>query len=241
MRTALLTHGNGPKSVAAYRSLREHSDLAAVVFSGRRRQRRSLSERFQRYGGWYAGQVAAGRVWTKVRRLRIPHAELRANGIDTESWKTPRDDARVAAWLKEREVEVVFVAGFNFLLKRDFLESFPIVLNIHSSLLPEYRGPRPVLWGLLNGERTFGSTVHHIDEGIDTGDIVAQVSVPRPWVPLEIAVEHRLAQRVPDAVKSVLDHLAKGTLPRTKQNGGSYYPEPTLEHRSRGGVAVRAD
>ena len=51
-------------------------------------------------------------------------------------------------------------------------------INIHPSLLPKYRGPSPTYWALKNGEKETGLTTHFIDEGIDTGDIIAQRIVP---------------------------------------------------------------
>ncbi len=48
------------------------------------------------------------------------------------------------------------------------------IINIHPSLLPFYRGPVPTAWAILNGEKSFGITVHKVDEGIDTGDILVQ-------------------------------------------------------------------
>jgi methionyl-tRNA formyltransferase len=47
-------------------------------------------------------------------------------------------------------------------------------VNIHPSLLPFYRGPVPTAWAIQNGERFFGLTIHYMDEGIDTGEILVQ-------------------------------------------------------------------
>lgn len=51
-------------------------------------------------------------------------------------------------------------------------------VNIHPSALPAYRGPTPTAWAILNGETEFGITVHRMDEGIDTGDILIQERYP---------------------------------------------------------------
>jgi methionyl-tRNA formyltransferase len=47
-------------------------------------------------------------------------------------------------------------------------------INIHPSALPFYRGPVPTAWAIMNGEKEFGITIHKIDEGIDTGEILLQ-------------------------------------------------------------------
>ena len=51
-------------------------------------------------------------------------------------------------------------------------------INIHPSLLPHYRGPVPTAWTIENGEKYFGITIHLMDEGIDTGDILVQEKYP---------------------------------------------------------------
>ena len=51
------------------------------------------------------------------------------------------------------------------------------VINLHFAMLPKYGGCYPISWALLNGEKTAGVTLHYIDEGIDTGDIIAQKPV----------------------------------------------------------------
>ncbi len=50
-------------------------------------------------------------------------------------------------------------------------------VNIHPGLLPYYRGPIPTFWALINGEKEFGVTLHYMDKGIDTGDIIAQTKI----------------------------------------------------------------
>ena len=51
-------------------------------------------------------------------------------------------------------------------------------INMHPSLLPKYRGQGPSTWPIINGETETGQTVHWLDEGIDTGDIIAQKAIP---------------------------------------------------------------
>lgn len=51
-------------------------------------------------------------------------------------------------------------------------------VNIHNSLLPKYRGQAPSLWAVANGDTVTGQTMHYLDEGTDTGDIIAQKSIP---------------------------------------------------------------
>lgn len=50
-------------------------------------------------------------------------------------------------------------------------------INLHPSLLPEYRGMAPQHWPIINGESKTGVTVHYVDEGTDTGDIILQEEI----------------------------------------------------------------
>jgi methionyl-tRNA formyltransferase len=74
--------------------------------------------------------------------------------------------------------DLLFAAGYSQVLREQIL-SVPRLLpvNFHASLLPAYRGKHPVFWALRNGERWAGLTVHIMDTGLDTGDILYQVRV----------------------------------------------------------------
>jgi methionyl-tRNA formyltransferase len=77
--------------------------------------------------------------------------------------------------LESYNVDLLIVFGFAWRLSPAVL-AIPRLgaLNIHVSMLPKYRGPAPLLWAIRNGDRTGGVTVHWMDEGFDTGNILAQ-------------------------------------------------------------------
>ena len=69
--------------------------------------------------------------------------------------------------------------SFNQILKKDIINMPKLgFINCHAGALPFYRGRNPLNWVLINGEDHFGITVHYIDEGIDTGDIIEQCLYP---------------------------------------------------------------
>jgi methionyl-tRNA formyltransferase len=63
----------------------------------------------------------------------------------------------------------------NHIFTEDEIKKFEVVLNLHNSPLPKYRGVNPINWALKNGERNHGVSIHRIDGGIDTGDIYSQI------------------------------------------------------------------
>jgi phosphoribosylglycinamide formyltransferase 1 len=88
-------------------------------------------------------------------------------------------DAAMADWLEEQGVSLVVLAGYMHLLTPAFLERFPgAVVNVHPSLLPAFPGAHAVEEQLAAGVHESGATVHLVDEGIDSGTVLAQERVP---------------------------------------------------------------
>jgi phosphoribosylglycinamide formyltransferase 1 len=113
-------------------------------------------------------------------------------------------DAAMADWLEGRQVRLVVCAGYMHLLTPSFLDRFPgRVVNTHSAPLPDFPGAHPIEDVLAAGVAETAATVHYVDEGIDTGPVIAseRVSV-LPDDDAEVlrarvqAVEHRLLPRV---------------------------------------------
>jgi phosphoribosylglycinamide formyltransferase-1 len=113
-------------------------------------------------------------------------------------------DAAMADWLEARQVQLVVCAGYMHLLTPPFLDRFPgRVVNTHSAPLPEFPGAHPIEDVLAAGVSETAATVHYVDEGVDTGAVIASEHVPvlpgddeatlRARVQ---AVEHRLLPRV---------------------------------------------
>jgi phosphoribosylglycinamide formyltransferase 1 len=92
--------------------------------------------------------------------------------------RAARDDA-MAGWLEEQGVRLVVLAGYMHLLTPGFLERFPgAVVNVHPSLLPAFPGAHAVEQQLAAGIAESGATVHLVDEGVDSGPVLAQERVP---------------------------------------------------------------
>jgi phosphoribosylglycinamide formyltransferase-1 len=108
-------------------------------------------------------------------------------GIPTHVLNEPRYRTRLSPeveedlvnHLKAADVDLVVLAGYMRVVKSPLLRAFPRrVINIHPSLLPQFRGLEAWRQALEAGVPTAGCTVHYVDEGVDTGEILAQVEVP---------------------------------------------------------------
>jgi phosphoribosylglycinamide formyltransferase-1 len=118
-----------------------------------------------------------------------------------------RDDA-IAAWLRERGVELVVLAGYMQLCSPGFLAAFPRrVINVHPSLLPAFPGIGAIAQALDYGAKVAGVTVHFVDEGVDTGSIIFQRAVEIGDVTDADALHDRLRplehELLPEAVRRV--------------------------------------
>ena len=140
----------------------------------------------------------------RARGAGIPTATF---ALDCHADRAERDLV-MATWLEEHGVELVVLAGYMHLLTPPFLRRFPgRVVNVHPSLLPAFPGAHAIDEALAAGVETTGVTVHLVDDGIDTGPVLAQEPVPvEPRATLVDrihGVEHRL---LPEVVRGCLAH-----------------------------------
>jgi len=145
--------------------------------------------------------VAANRkdayALVRARDAGIPTATF---SLDCHESRAERDLV-MATWLEEHGVELVVLAGYMQLLTKAFLIRFPDrIVNVHPSLLPAFPGAHAIRDAVAAGADPTGVTVHYVDDGLDTGPVLAQEPVPlEPRATLEQrihAVEHRLLPRV---------------------------------------------
>jgi phosphoribosylglycinamide formyltransferase 1 len=123
----------------------------------------------------------------------------REAGIDAEVFPADafsgRDarDAAMVAWLREREVELVVLAGYMQLVSDAFLAAFADrVINVHPSLLPAFPGLGAVQQALDHGAKVFGVSVFFVDGGVDTGPLILQRALDLPDATDAEAVLERL-------------------------------------------------
>jgi len=121
--------------------------------------------------------VADALILERARERKVP-----AQFIPPGKFRTKLDEAAEQAYiaaLQSARVDLVVLAGFMRILKGDFLKAFPQrVVNIHPALLPSFPGLEAWKQALDYGVKFTGVTVHFVDQGVDTGPILAQQTVP---------------------------------------------------------------
>ena len=136
-------------------------------------------------------------------RARAAGIATAAFPLDDYADREERDEA-MAEWLAGRHVELVVCAGYMHLLRASFLDRFAgRIVNTHSAPLPAFPGAHPIEDVLAAGVAETAATVHYVDEGVDTGSVIAAEPVPvlAGDTPESLrarvqAVEHRLLPEV---------------------------------------------
>ena len=110
----------------------------------------------------------------EAERRGIPTRMIPSKGLEREQY-----DRLVVEVLKEKQVDLVCLAGFMRLLSPYFVSQFPNrILNIHPALLPAFPGLEAQRQALEHGVKITGCTVHFVDENLDAGPIILQTAVP---------------------------------------------------------------
>ncbi|MFB7141555.1 phosphoribosylglycinamide formyltransferase [Gottfriedia sp. NPDC056225] len=110
----------------------------------------------------------------RAKQANIPSFNFTAKDYESKE----QYEGEIIAHLKELNVEFIVLAGYMRLIGSTILDSFPgKIVNIHPSFLPLFPGKDAIGQALLAGVESTGVTVHYVDEGMDTGPIIAQEEI----------------------------------------------------------------
>jgi methionyl-tRNA formyltransferase len=198
------------------------------------------SRRFVRSFGlrWFAIEVARY-SWNKtldavdrlvpLGRARSVRAVTRRHGIRL----LRLDDVNAPdfiATLRSMDPDLVISVSCPQIFHRPLLDLPRLgCLNVHSALLPKYRGMLPTFWALLNGESETGVTVHRMEEGIDGGDIILQRRVPIAADETLLSLMRKTKRMAADLVLESIKEFDAGTVSPMSNpaDEGSYFSFPT--------------
>lgn len=152
----------------------------------------------------------------------VLHAEVgkfcAAHGIPcTEMGPDAMRSAELLAQVESWKPDIFVVAGWYHIVPNAWLEVAP-AYGLHASLLPKYRGGAPLVWAIINGERSTGITLFRFDGGVDTGPIVAQAPTPiRPDDTIATLYER---------IEVLGESLLVGALPLLGSGKARHEPQP---------------
>ena len=139
-------------------------------------------------------------------------------------------DGEALGIVRELAPELIVVAAYGKLLPEDILNTPPCgSINVHSSLLPKYRGAAPINWAILNGERVTGVSIMYMAKELDAGDVILCRETPIDPDEDAQALTARLALLGADALAEAVEQLKNGTAQRTAQDHSAFTYAPMLD------------
>lgn len=138
-------------------------------------------------------------------------------------------DGTALETIRQLDPDLIVVAAYGRILPQEILD-YPRLgcINVHSSLLPKYRGAAPIHWAILNGEKETGVTIMHMALALDAGDIIRQRATPIDPDETVEALHDRLAQLGAELLVETVAQLADGTATRTPQEESQVTLAPML-------------
>jgi methionyl-tRNA formyltransferase len=113
-------------------------------------------------------------------KLRAPPVKELATRLGLPVFQPERvRSGELETWLRELQVDVALVAAYGRILPREVLSAPRLgCVNLHASILPNYRGAAPIQWALMHGQTETGISLMQMDEGMDTGPVYAVRKIP---------------------------------------------------------------
>ena len=131
--------------------------------------------------------------------------------------------------LRALKPELIVVAAYGRILPQEILELPPKgCINVHSSLLPRYRGAAPIHWAVVNGDAETGVTIMKVAPELDAGDILGQIATPIDPEETVETVHDRLARLGGELLVQVVEKIAAGTLQPVPQDPDQVTYAPML-------------
>ena len=169
---------------------------------------------------------------TKNRGMKMTFSPVKeyalSQGLDVYQPTKMRDGSALEI-VEKLQPELMVVAAYGRILPEDILAVPPMgSINVHSSILPQYRGAAPINWAILDGCKETGVTIMHMAKELDAGDIICVKKTE--ILPDENAQEltYRLALLGADALEEAVAQLANGTAARTPQDHSAFTYAPML-------------
>ena len=138
----------------------------------------------------------------------------------------------LAAWLREKDVDVALVMAYGRILPADVLTAPRRgAMNLHASLLPRYRGAAPINWAIVNGETQSGVSLMQMDEGLDTGPVYSRRALELSETETAGTLAERLATLAAHVVRADLEAAVEGKLAAEPQDEALASHAPLIERQ----------
>lgn len=140
-----------------------------------------------------------------------------------------RNNLELLEEIKKLEPDVICVVAYGKILPQELLDIPKLgCINVHGSLLPQYRGAAPIQWAVLNGDKTTGITTMYMDAGMDTGDMILKQEIAIGTDETTGELWNRLSKIGGELLVKTLELVEQGKAPREKQ-GDKFTTAPMLK------------
>lgn len=165
----------------------------------------------------YQNKFFSYRKLAKINRIKIQKVE----NVNSKNF---------IQLLKKNKVDIIVSVFFNQILKTPTIEvAQKGVINIHPAYLPKYKGVSPVFWSLANSEKYAGVTVHYINKGIDTGDIIEQEKVKIEKTDTEHSLYWKICEVGSPLLIRAIGKIEAGIVKAKNNRGGTYFSLPAKD------------
>lgn len=163
--------------------------------------------------------------------MRPPAVKARALALGLDVWQpTKVRTADFATRLRALEADVAVVVAYGRILPSAVLEAPRLgCVNVHASLLPRWRGAAPIQWSIVHGDAVTGVTLMQMDEGMDTGPILATESTPIERDDDAASLSARLSAMGAELLRRELPRYVAGKLKPQAQDDAKATIAPLLE------------
>ncbi len=164
-------------------------------------------------------------VWPETKKIAVQHG---IPVFQPQDLKTPEFEKT----LKCLSPDLIAVTAYGKILPSAVLYAPPSgCVNVHASLLPRYRGAAPINWAIANGEKKTGVTIMQIDEGLDTGDILAQREVRIGDEETAEELLKRLSVEGAELLVETIGRIVKNDISPIKQDPAAATHAPILSRK----------
>ena len=139
-------------------------------------------------------------------------------------------DGTALALVQSLEPELIVVAAYGRILPEDILNTPKYgAINVHSSILPKYRGAAPINWAILNGDAVTGVSIMYMAPELDAGDVILCRETAIDPDEDAVTLTTRLAELGAEALSEAIGQIGNGTVTRTPQDHAAHTYAPMLD------------
>ena len=142
------------------------------------------------------------------------------------------NDTKVIARIKKQEPDLIISVSMNQIVKKEILDCPPLgCINVHCAPLPHYGGMSPYVWALAQNEDLSAATIHYMEEGLDTGDIIVQDKIMVVKNDSAFSLFYRCCLRAAELLVQVVKDIESQTVTSYAQDLSqkSYFSWPTKQ------------